>query len=71
MNVYSYSHLKKNIDSLFEKAVEDGGIKIKGKDGKIFVLSPDEKSSPFDVKGINKKISKDEILNVIRESRER
>jgi hypothetical protein len=56
---------------LTDKASEDGAVKIKRKDGKVFVITPDEKSSPFDVKGINKKITKGEILDVIRESRER
>jgi hypothetical protein len=37
----------------------------------IVPQSPHPRRSPFDIEGLNKRITKDEIIEAIRESRER
>jgi hypothetical protein len=45
---------------------------IKRNDGVLFLLIPQKKqTSPFDIQGINVAISATEIMNAIRESRQR
>lgn len=70
MNVYTYSEARQNLSSILDQAARDGEVRIRRKDGKIFVirLQPKEKS-PFDVKGINLEISTREILDFIEEGR--
>lgn len=70
MNVYTYSEARQNLSSILDQAAREGEVRIRRKDGKIFVirLQPKEKS-PFDVKGINLEISTREILDFIEEGR--
>ena len=51
---------------------KEGEGKIKRKDGSEFVIKPFKKTkSPLNVKGINLSLSADEIVDVVREIRER
>ena len=55
-----------------EKAKKEGRVLITRKDGSIFELKALlEKSSPLDVKGINIKINREEIIDVLNEVRKR
>ena len=68
--IYTYSEARQNLASLLEKAVEDGEVKIRRKDGQVFVIRPVTKSeSPLDVEGIDLGLSRDEIVAFVRESR--
>ena len=61
-----------NLSSLLEQARRDGEVRIKQPDGQIFVLKPEtQKSSALDVAGIDLHISTQEIINWVREGRER
>ncbi len=40
MYAYSFSEVKQNINSIFEQAIIDGAVQIKGEDSQIFMLSP-------------------------------
>jgi len=61
-----------SLSALLEQARQEGEVRIKGADGQIFVLKPEEpKRSALDVAGINLNISTKEILEFIREGRER
>jgi hypothetical protein len=56
--------------SLLERAIQEGEVKVKRKDGQIFVIKPEQKTtSPLDVPGIELNITTDEIVALIRESR--
>lgn len=70
MNVYTYSEARQNLSSLLDQAAREGEVRIRRKDGRIFVirLQPKEKS-PFEVKGINLEISTNEILDFIEDGR--
>jgi hypothetical protein len=47
-------------------------VMIKREDGAVFLLSSQRrKSSPFDIDGIDVNVSTEEIVEVVRESRQR
>lgn len=72
MNTYTYSEARQKLAALLDKAKKEGKVIIKRKDGSIFELkSVTEKKSPLDVKGVNIKLEKDEILDILKEVRSR
>lgn len=73
MIVYTSSELKKQFSALLKKALRDGQVKFKTKDGQVFVIRPETpaKKSPFEVRSIKLPITKADILEAIRESRAR
>lgn len=72
MKIYTYSEARQKLASLLEKAKKEGKIIIKRKDGSKFELRPiEEKKSPLDVGGINLKIKRKEIIDILREVRAR
>lgn len=70
MNVYTYTEARQKLASLLDQAARDGEVRIKRKDGQVFVvkLQPSTKS-PLEVEGINLDISSQEILGFIAEGR--
>jgi antitoxin Phd len=72
MTTYTYSKARQNFSHVLDQARKKGEIYIKRKDGSLFVLKPFSKAgSPLDVSGIDIDISKNEILEYLREIRER
>lgn len=72
MNIYTYSEARQKLASLLEKAKKEGKVLIKRKDGSIFELkSITKKKSPLDVKGVNIKLGKEEIIDILKEVRKR
>lgn len=72
MNTYTYSEARQKLAALLDKAKKEGKVIIKRKDGSIFELkSVTEKKSPLDVKGVNIKLERDEILDILKEVRSR
>ncbi len=72
MNIYTYSEARQNLATLLEKAKKEGKVLIKRKDGAVFELnSIPSKKSPLDVKGVNINIDREEIIDVLREIRDR
>jgi hypothetical protein len=72
MTTFTYSEARQNLATVLEKAKQEGEIIIKRKDGTYFVvrpLTPDK--SPLDVSGIDINITSEEIVDIIRETRER
>ena len=69
-NVYTYSEARQNLASLLEKAIRDGEVRVRRKDGQMFVIVPEVTNhSPLDVIGIDIDLSKEEIVNFIHEGR--
>ena len=69
MKIYTYSEARQNLSRLLNYA-ESEEVMIKRRDGKIFTVSAKSiSSSPFDVPGINVKISTQNILEAISEAR--
>ena len=72
MKVYNYSEARQNFSTILNTALKEDVI-IKRKDGskfKLISIHEDKTKSPFEVKGIDCKIKKKEILEFIREGRE-
>ncbi len=72
MTSYTFSQARQNFASVLEKAKAEGGVLITRRDGTLFEIHPvPKKELPLDVPGINLDLSLDEIVDIIRESRER
>lgn len=70
MRVYTDTQAKQHFADLLAFA-ENEEVMIKRKDGVVFLLSSKKiVSSPFDIEGINTKVSTQEILEAVRESRQ-
>ncbi len=68
----TYSETQENLSVLLERAREQGEVHIKRADGEVFVLKPAKKKrSAFDVAGIDLGISTEEIVEFVREGRDR
>jgi hypothetical protein len=70
MNTYSFSEAKQKLSLILDKAKKDGKVLIKRKDGSMFEVKsvlPDK--SPLEVRGVNLRLTKNEIIDIIKESR--
>lgn len=72
MRVYTYSEARQRFASILEEAQRAGSVRIRRKDGQVFVLRPERSGdSPLNVKGVNLELSRDEIVALVREGRKR
>jgi hypothetical protein len=73
MMVYSYAEARERLSALLERALSEGQVKFRSRDGRVFVIRPERppKSSPFEVRSIKLPITKLDILEAVRESRAR
>ncbi|HNT66955.1 MAG TPA: type II toxin-antitoxin system Phd/YefM family antitoxin [bacterium] len=72
MTIYTYSEARQNFASVLDKAKKVGEVLVKRKDGTIFVIKPVTKNdSPLDVQGIDIVLSRDEIVDLLHEVRQR
>lgn len=70
MKEYTYSEARQRFATVLDRAYREGAVRIKRRDGTIFVVRPEQKSnSPLDVGGINLRIDRAEILDFIIEGR--
>lgn len=68
----TYLEDQESLSVLLEQARQEGEVRIKSADGEIFILKPEKPGrSALDVAGINLNISTKEIVEIIREGRER
>jgi antitoxin Phd len=72
MKVYTYSEARQKLAFVLEQAEDTGKVLIKRKDGRTFALVPERNAtSPLDVPSIKAKITTQELVDIIREGRER
>ena len=72
MEVYTYSEARQKLAKVLEQAEDSGKVLIRRKDGRTFALVPEKNMSlPLDVPSIKANISTQEIVDLIREGRER
>ena len=70
MTVFTYSQARQNFAAVLDRALKEGKMIIKRKDGSTFTLTPEmTDKSPLDVKGVKSKVSTKEIVRAVRESR--
>lgn len=68
--VYTYSKAREKLASILEQAVREGEVRIVRKDGQVFVIRPEtRRESPLDVDYVDLNITRDEIIEFIREGR--
>jgi len=72
MQVYTYSEARQKLAEVLEQAESSGKVVIRRKDGRTFALIPEIiLSSPLDLPSVKADISTQEIVDIIREGRER
>jgi hypothetical protein len=70
MRTYTYTEARQKLASLLEQAATYGEVRIKRRDGRVFVIKPEKhEGSPLAVKGIKLGLSREEILQSIEEGR--
>ena len=70
MNIYTFTEAREKLASLLDQAAREGEVRIKRRDGQVFVLRLLERSdSPLNVKGVDLKLTRQEILESIAEGR--
>ena len=68
----TYLENQESLSALLEQARQKGEVRIQSLDGETFILKPEKSGrSALDVAGINLNISTKEIVEIIREGRER
>jgi PHD/YefM family antitoxin component YafN of YafNO toxin-antitoxin module len=73
MQVYTYSEARQKLALVLEQAESTGKVLIRKKDGRTFMLTPlrSDNESPLNVSTIKVDVTTKEIVDVIREGRER
>jgi antitoxin Phd len=70
VKVFTYSEARQKLAALLERALREGAVRIRRKDGEVFVLRPEESNtSPLDVPGLHLDLSRDEIVRFVRAGR--
>ena len=70
MNTYTYTEARQKLASLLDQAAKYGEVRIKRRDGQVFVIKPQKrKGSPLNVDGVKLNLSRKEILQSIEEGR--
>jgi hypothetical protein len=72
MKVFTYSEARQNLARLLNLAQTEE-VRIRRKDGSVFMLKQprNEGKSPFDVAGVGTQATTQDILDAVRDSRER
>ncbi len=72
MQVYTYSEARQKFAKLLQQAEDTGKVLIRRKDGRTFALVPENNlSSPLDVPSIKARVTTQEIVDIVRQGRER
>lgn len=72
MKIFTYSEARQNLARLLTLAQKEE-VEIRTKDGSVFSLKAKKSAakSPFDVPGVNTRVTTRDILDAIRASREK
>jgi len=68
--IYSFTEARQKLASILEQAARTGEVRIKRRDGQVFVIRPQKrKGFPLNVGGVTLNLTRDDILESIQESR--
>ncbi|GMO50517.1 MAG: hypothetical protein Ta2B_30940 [Termitinemataceae bacterium] len=73
MQIYDYSEMQKNIETVFNASITDDVVITRDDDCKFKIISMGNmqpKKSPLDIPGINTGVTMNDILESIRDCRE-
>ena len=72
MKVYTYSEARQKLSAVLDRAKAEGEIRIKRRDSGEFIVRPAQRrGSPLDVEGVDTDLTVEEIVDTVREVRER
>ena len=72
MKTYTYSEARQRLATLLDQARREGQVQIRRQDGSTFVLQPVVSDrSPLDVPGVRSRLRRGELVELVREERER
>ena len=72
MKVYTFSEARQKLASVLNQAKEEGEVRIRRKDGSSFIVKPVVYvESPLQTDGVPSSLSAEEIVEYVREGRER
>ena len=72
MKEYSFTEARQHFAAILEEAKREGVVCIKKRNGETFFIRPAiSKKSPLDIKGVNLGLSSSEIIDIVREGREK
>ena len=72
MREFTYSEARQRLSSLLEQARREGAVRIRRRDGQVFVLRPEQQTgSPLNVPSLKLRIPRAELLAAVREGRRR
>lgn len=72
MREYSFTEARQKFASILDEAKKEGVVCVKKRDGEAFYIRPVvSKVSPLDIEGIDLGVSSSDIVDVIREGREK
>ena len=72
ITIYTYSEARQNLAALLEEARKKGAVRVKRRDGQLFVIRPEvQTDSPLNVPGIDLGLGKGELVTLVREGREK
>jgi hypothetical protein len=70
MKEFTYSEARQRLAALLERARREGAVRIRRRDGQVFVLQPEASgASPLDVPAAKLGLTREDILAAIREGR--
>lgn len=71
MKIYTYSQARQQLAKVLDEAFMEGEVRIKRRDGKTFVIrAVVDEGSPLNIEGVDTDVKLDELVDVVRESRE-
>ena len=72
MREYNFTEARQHFASILNEAKREGVVCIKKRNGETFYLKPaDIKKSPLDIEGVNLGLNLSDVVDVVREGRER
>ena len=72
MQTYTHTQASRDFPAIVKDAQRHGIVMIQWSDGTLFSLRPESPDkSPFDVPGVKVDITREEIVSIVREGRER
>ncbi len=70
MKEYTYSEARQRLAALLDRARLEGSVRIRRRDGTVFVLKPERaQGAPLDVPSVKLGLTRRHILAAIREGR--
>jgi hypothetical protein len=72
MTIYPFSEARQRLAEVLDVAQREGTVRIKRSDGSEFEIAPvRSEDSPLDVDGVSLELTAEEIVEAVREGRDR